>query len=109
MNPLRLLLIFTIAFATFQAGTSQSADIPEDINQLLTKNMCNTCHKLDEKLIGPSYIELAKKNSNPKDITKLIQEPQPSNWPDYPPMAPMPFLDAKEVKVMAEWIGSLGS
>ena len=70
--------------------------------------MCNACHKLDEKFVGPSYKDLAAKGNNAKQIAKLIVEPQPSNWPDYPPMTAMPHLDKDEVKEMAEWIESLG-
>ena len=103
---MKLLLTFT--FASFVAISSYGqAEIPKEINTLLTKNMCSSCHKLDEKLIGPSYKELASTKMKPKEIAALIVEPKPSNWPDYPPMAAMPYLKEDEVKKMAEWIASL--
>ena len=89
-------------------AAAQSADeIPAGINALLAKNICNSCHKLDEKFIGPSYRDLASKGNSEKEIAALIVEPNPSNWPDYPPMAPMPRLDKNEVKKIAKWIKSL--
>ena len=105
---MKLLLTFTLMTYFSITAFSQEA-IPEDINALLTKNMCNTCHQLEGDLIGPSYTKLAEKNeeNDIEGIMKLIYEPQPSNWPDYPPMAPMPFLDKKEVKVIAEWLAAL--
>ena len=103
MQKAIITLCFCIA-ATI--GYSQS-EIPEDVNKLLTKNLCSACHKLDQKLVGPSYKELASKGNSEKEIIALIYEPNPSNWPDYPPMAPLPHLDKNEVKTIAKWIKSL--
>ncbi len=100
-----MLLAFSLTLCVF---TNAQDAIPKEINTLLTKNICSTCHKLDERLIGPSYTELASKGNSVEEIMQLIAEPQPTNWPDYPPMAPMPFLDEKEVRKMAEWIAGLG-
>jgi cytochrome c len=82
--------------------------IPADVNVLLNKYLCASCHKLDGKLIGPSYIELAQKGQSIKEVSALIVEPKPSNWPGYPPMAPMPHLPKEDVKKIATWIVSLG-
>ena len=84
--------------------TSAQDTIPEEINTLLTKNICNTCHKLDEKLIGPSYKELAAKGYDVKTTMELIANPKPENWPDFPPMAPMTWVDKKELREIARWI-----
>ena len=103
---MKALLILTIVLTSSLALSAQ-VEIPAAINGLLTKNICNTCHKLNEKLVGPSYIELAQKDQTVEEVSKLIKEPVPSNWPDYPPMATMPYLNDKEVKRIAEWIVSL--
>lgn len=103
---MRSLLIFALTLILSSALSAQ-AEIPEEINTLLTKNICTTCHKLNEKLIGPSFLELAQKDQTVEEIAKLIKEPVPSNWPGYPPMVAMPYLDDKEVEEIAEWIVGL--
>jgi cytochrome c len=41
---------------------------------LIGQSDCLTCHKLDEKLIGPSYKEVAAKYDNTPDNIKLLAE-----------------------------------
>jgi cytochrome c len=100
------LLVLLLCFLSNVSGYAQKT-IPVDIKVLLEKHVCVTCHKLDEKLIGPSYIELARKGQSAKEISALIYEPKPSNWPGYPPMAPMPQLPKEDVKKIAAWIVGL--
>ena len=102
----RISFVFTIIIAALTNASAQE-QIPEEVNKLLTKNICNTCHKLDEKLIGPSYRELSAKGNDIKTTMELIAQPKPENWPGYPPMAPMGFVDKKELKVIAKWIVEL--
>ncbi len=97
---------FLLLFIGNISGYAQTA-IPPDIKVLIDKHFCVTCHKLDGKLIGPSYLELSKKVQSIKEISTLIYEPKPSNWPGYPPMAPMPQLPKEDVKKIATWIVSL--
>lgn len=102
-------VIILIVMSGIAGIVSAQDEIPRNINYLLNKNICNTCHQLDEKLIGPSYKELASKGNSAKEIAELIKQPQPSNWPDYPPMAAMPYLQDKEVDKIAKWIATLAS
>jgi cytochrome c len=83
--------------------------IPAEIQPLLTKYLCVACHKLEGKLIGPGYIELSSKSSSAKEIGALIVQPNPANWPGYPPMAAMPHLPKEDVEKIAGWIFSLKS
>ena len=102
-------IISLLSFIAFTCVAYGQDSVPTDIQALLDKNICSVCHKLDEKLIGPSYKELASKGYSEKEIAELIVTPIPANWPDYPPMAPMPHLDKGEVKKIAKWIYSLSS
>ncbi|SMD38578.1 hypothetical protein SAMN04488029_3812 [Reichenbachiella faecimaris] len=78
------------------------------IKQLLEKNTCFACHKQDEKLVGPSYSEIAKRSYSDERIVELIYKPEPENWPEYPaPMVALPHLDQKELLEIAHWINSL--
>ncbi len=104
---MKLLMIPAILLLSAITVSAQDS-IPEEINKLLTKNICNTCHKLDEKLIGPSYKDLASKGYDIKTTMELIANPKPENWPGYPPMAPMSYVDKKELKQIASWIVKLG-
>lgn len=81
--------------------------VPEEIKILLTKHLCNACHQLDTVRIGPSYRQLAKAAESEKQIRGLIVQPIPSNWPDFPPMAPMPHLPEEDVRRIAKWIVAL--
>lgn len=82
-------------------------DIPKNVQSLLDKHLCTTCHQLDSKLIGPSFYELAETGNSIKEISELIAKPNPANWPGYPPMAPMAHISKNELKEMAKWIHSL--
>jgi cytochrome c len=51
---------------------------------------------------------MAKKKYKPEQIVELIYNPQPSNWPGYPPMAALPNVPKDEALKIAKWIVSLG-
>ncbi|MEO9805905.1 MAG: c-type cytochrome [Reichenbachiella sp.] len=78
------------------------------VKQLLEKNTCFACHKQNERLVGPSYLDIAKRNYSDERIVELIYKPEPENWPDYPaPMIGLPHLDKSELLEIARWINSL--
>lgn len=81
--------------------------IPEEIQSLLASGTCMGCHKMDKKLIGPSYLEIAKRGYSEEQIVALIKNPVPKNWPDYPPMAPITWLANEDLTTIATWISSL--
>ncbi len=82
-------------------------EVPAEINELLNKNTCLTCHAANEKVVGPAYTEVAKKNYTVDQIVGYIYKPKPENWPDYPPMAALPNVPKEDAKKIAEWIVSL--
>ena len=85
------------------AGTK----IPSEIKSLLAKNTCLGCHKMDSKLIGPSFLAIAQRGYTQKKLVQLIKEPIPEHWPDYPPMAPMAWIESEQIEAMAAWIAAL--
>ena len=85
----------------------QTIKVPEEINALLTKNTCLACHKADVKLIGPAYVEVAKRNYTPERIVELIYKPNPANWPGYIPMAALTNVPPDEALKIGKWIASL--
>lgn len=88
------------------AMNAQAQDFPEDIKPLMTKYTCTACHKVDTKLVGPAYTDVAKKKYTDEKITELIAVPVPSHWPGYPPMAALKLPKEDALKI-AGWINSL--
>lgn len=75
---------------------------------LITSSDCLSCHKDNEKMIGPSYSEIAEKYSD-KDLEMLaskIIDGGNGVWGDVP-MQPHPQISKEEAKKMVEYIMSL--
>jgi cytochrome c len=88
-------------------ASANMVQVPAEINELLNKNTCLSCHEANEKVVGPAYKEISKRNYSAKEIVELIYKPKPSNWPDYPPMIGLPNVPKDEALKIAEWIVSL--
>lgn len=75
---------------------------------LLKKHTCLACHAKEAKVVGPSYVDIAKRNYTDKQILALVYKPNPQNWPDYATeMAPMSHVPAADVLKIASWINGL--
>ncbi len=82
----------------------------DQVEPLLEKNTCNACHKVNKKVVGPSFESIAKRRYSNERIVELIYSPEPENWPTYAtPMAPMPQVPKAEAAQIAAWINSLRS
>ena len=78
--------------------------------KLIAKSDCIGCHKLDKKLIGPSYLDIAKKYPlNDKNVAYLsgkIIKGGSGVWGTIP-MAAHASLKKDDAKSMAKYILSL--
>lgn len=95
---------------TPKRNTSSAAKAPtyEEIEPLLVKNTCTACHNANQRVVGPSFKEIARRKYSDSKIIELIYQPQPQNWPEYAtPMAPMPQVPKSEALQIAGWINSL--
>jgi hypothetical protein len=36
-----------------------------------------------------------------------MRQPRPENWPDYPPMPPLPHFTDTDAKIIADWLNRL--
>jgi cytochrome c len=85
------------------------ADIAQG-KALISKSDCLSCHRLDVKLIGPAYIDVAKKypasSANYELLSKKVIEGGSGNWGPVA-MSPHPTLKPSDVKKMIEYILSL--
>lgn len=79
----------------------------KEVQALLVKHTCNACHKNNERAVGPAFTEIAKRKYSTAKIVSLVHNPQPQNWPDYTPMAPMAHVPKKDIEKIAVWINSL--
>jgi cytochrome c len=107
MNKLTKFLMVAAAVWVGANAANAQTKVPDDIQALLSKNTCLACHKVDTKLIGPAYIEVAKRNYTPERIVELIYKPNPANWPGYIPMAALPNVPKDEALAIGKWINSL--
>jgi cytochrome c551/c552 len=92
------------------ATKSKSKSIISDAEAmaLLKKHTCLACHAKEAKVVGPSYVDIAKRNYTDKQILALVYKPNPQNWPDYATeMAPMSHVPAGDVLKIASWINGL--
>ncbi|MDB4924113.1 c-type cytochrome [Mucilaginibacter sp.] len=82
----------------------------EEGKQLLAKNDCLSCHKVDVKVVGPAYIDVAKKypatEANYDALTKKVIAGGSGVWGTVP-MSPHPAINPADIKKMIEYILSL--
>ncbi len=75
---------------------------------LIAKSDCLTCHKVDEKLVGPSYREVAEKYAGaPNDVVTALAEKiikgGVGNWGNVP-MLPHPAISQEDAETMVRYI-----
>lgn len=77
---------------------------------LAKKNQCLACHTVDRKLVGPAYMEVAKKYSGDKSaVAKLAAKVKKGGvgvWGQIP-MPPNPAISDADAKSLVQWILSL--
>lgn len=79
-----------------------------DVQPLLLKNTCLSCHNTTKRQVGPAYMDVAKRKYSVAELIQLIHSPKPEHWPDYStPMPPMPQVPKEEARKIALWIKSL--
>lgn len=103
-------LLATVALTVVSLNVNAqapSADIPADMNALMSKYACIACHRPNQRLVGPAYADVAKKNYSNEKIVDLIYNPVPANWPGYPAMIAMKQVPKDDAMKLAVWINSL--
>jgi len=77
---------------------------------LISKSDCLACHKDDAKLVGPAYIDVAKKyEATPKNVDYLVNKIIKGGagaWGEIP-MSPHPNLSTADSREMVNYILSL--
>jgi cytochrome c len=108
----------TTAVTTSNAATATSTVAPatdkkEDFSkgmQLIANSDCLTCHKLNEKVIGPAYKDVAKKYAytpaNVKMLAGKIIKGGAGNWGSIP-MTAHASLSPADAELMVKYILNL--
>lgn len=95
----------TSATAAAQANTGSAKG-----EQLISSSDCLTCHKVDAKIVGPSYIDVANKyeatDANIEMLAGKIINGGSGSWGEIP-MAPHAALKVDDAKEMVKYILSL--
>ncbi|HUM97480.1 MAG TPA: c-type cytochrome [Chitinophagaceae bacterium] len=76
--------------------------------ELIAKSDCLTCHKVDEKLIGPAYSEVAAKYAGMSDtivnhLAHKILAGGSGNWGEVP-MTAHPTVNEADAEAMVKYI-----
>jgi len=95
--------------ASADTSSTTAAAKPEDEGKALVEGAdCLSCHKVDSKLVGPAYIDVAKKYTD-ADIDHLAQKVIDGGkgvWGDVP-MTPHAGLSKENAQKMVKYILSL--
>jgi len=70
--------------------------------QEVFETICMTCHRMDEKLVGPPLNTVLPKYASMDELVSFIQSPSKKD-PEYPPM-PAPGLPLADVKSVAAFL-----
>lgn len=103
------LMVIVAAMAVVFAGLANAAPDAAKAKALAQSKNCLACHAVDKKLVGPAYVEIAKKYKGNKDaeamMIKKVINGGGGVWGTIP-MPPNPVKE-DEAKVLVEWILSL--
>lgn len=92
-------------------GTEKAGGTPSAAGaQLIAKSDCQTCHKEQEKLVGPAFVDVAKKYTSSDAVVdtlanKIIKGGS-GNWGTVP-MAPHAAISMDDARSMVKYILSL--
>ena len=92
------LLLITLTLPLFASANEE----------LAKKSNCLACHKVDAKLIGPSYKEIAAKSpgADAATVDMLVEKVMKGGvgtWGQIP-MPPNPMVKQEDAKTLVEWV-----
>ena len=114
MNIQRNLIVFALLLclgAILQhASWADEESLEERARTLIDASDCFTCHMVEMGIIGPSYLEVAKRYKDDTDaidaLVEKVIDGGSGNWGEVPMLAHSD-LDEDEVREIVKWILSL--
>ncbi|HEY0176906.1 MAG TPA: c-type cytochrome [Pedobacter sp.] len=101
------------AATTSDTTTTVSAQTPAETlpgEKLMSKADCSGCHNKTQKIIGPSFVDIAAKYpstaANIDHLADVVIKGSKGTWGDLP-MTPHPNLSKDDAKSIVTWILSL--
>ena len=105
----KFLMVIAAATGVALAGGANAAVDAAKAKTLAQSKNCLACHAVDKKLVGPAYVEIAKKYKGNKDaagmLIKKVINGGGGVWGTIP-MPPNPVKE-DEAKLLVGWILSL--
>ena len=118
----KIIAIFGICSLIFACTSGEKSESTEDTSavaatvgsskgeQLISSSDCLTCHKVDARIVGPSYTDVANKypatEENIEMLASKIIAGGSGSWGEIP-MAPHPAITTDDAKEMVKYILAL--
>jgi len=101
MNVKTVALGTALGFALLAGGAAYAGE------ELAQQKGCLACHKVDMKIVGPSFKDIAAKykgdDSAPAMLATKVREGGSGNWGQVP-MPANPAVSEDDAKALAEWV-----
>ncbi|MFB1011507.1 MAG: cytochrome C biogenesis protein CcsA [Thiopseudomonas sp.] len=104
---MKKVLIPLFSVAALVAFQNASADeIPADVKALLNGKACLACHSVENKLVGPSYKEVAAKHDGEEGAVATVADHIKNGSTGVYGPIPMPpnAVTEEEATLLAEWV-----
>lgn len=89
------------------AGSAMSAEMPAAAK----KYLCTTCHTIEKKMVGPAYMDVAKKYKGDATAQATLEAKVAKGgagvWGKMPMPPNAPKVPAAEISELVKWILSL--
>lgn len=88
-----------------EAAVKKNAKV--DAAELMKKFDCLACHSVKKKVVGPAFVDVAKKYKGDKKavetLVKKVKVGGSGNWGAVP-MSPHPDLSDEDAEVLVKWV-----
>ncbi len=89
------------------AAAADSSGAPQDIAALLNAHACSACHGLGNRVIGPSFREIAQRYAGDAGaaarLAQKIRSGGQGVWGQVP-MPPAPAISARDLGKLVDWV-----
>lgn len=105
---MKSIIVSTIAAAGLLLASSAMA---AEMNPLAKKHLCASCHMMDKKMVGPSYVDVAKKYKGDATAQAKLEAKVAKGgsgvWGTMPMPPNSPKVPEADIKELVKWVLSL--